>query len=44
MLSKSYKGILGKEDFEYLNIESSQRPEDLTVEDFLKISNLLIQA
>ena len=44
MLSKSYKDILGKEDFEYLNIESSQRPEDLTVEDFLKISNLLIQA
>ena len=44
MLSKSYKDILGKEDFEYLNIEPSQRPEDLTVEDFLKISNLLIQA
>jgi len=43
MLSKSYKDILGKEDFEYLNIESSLRPEDLTVEEFLKISNLLIK-
>lgn len=43
MISKSYKDILGKEDFEYLNIESSLRPEDLTVEEFLKISNLLIQ-
>ena len=43
MLSKSYKDILGKEDFNYLNIESSQRPEDLTVEEFVRISDFLIE-
>jgi 16S rRNA (adenine1518-N6/adenine1519-N6)-dimethyltransferase len=43
MLGKSYKDILGKEDFNYLNIESSQRPEDLTVEEFVRISDFLIE-
>jgi 16S rRNA (adenine1518-N6/adenine1519-N6)-dimethyltransferase len=43
MLSKSYKDILGREDFNYLNIESSQRPEDLTVEEFVRISDFLIE-
>jgi len=43
MLSKSLKDILGKEDFINLDINPSDRPEDLRVEDFVKISELLIK-
>jgi 16S rRNA (adenine1518-N6/adenine1519-N6)-dimethyltransferase len=43
MLSKSLKGILQQRDFLELEIDSSDRPEDLSVEDFIKLSNFLLE-
>lgn len=43
MLSKSLKGVLQQRDFLELGIKSSDRPEDLSIEDFIKLSNFLLE-
>ncbi len=42
-LRNNYKGVLDNDDFENLNIDPSLRPERLDVEDFVNITNYVIQ-
>ena len=42
-LRNNYKGVLDNDDFAALNIDPSLRPERLDVEDFVKITNFVIQ-
>jgi len=42
MLRTSMKGLMKEKDFIHLDLNPEDRPEDLSVEDFIKISNFLI--
>jgi 16S rRNA (adenine1518-N6/adenine1519-N6)-dimethyltransferase len=42
-LRNNYKGVLDNDDFAALNIDPSLRPERLDVEDFVRITNYVLQ-